>query len=169
MKIAGLPPDLDSFLSYESGDDLGMVLRSHLALEVVLNRIFDEATPAASHDLDRLSFMLKVDVSIALRKVDAYSRPSFAIVNRIRNRFAHDLDAKITDAEADELVNSFPPDLWDAGIFRRSYFAALKGDAHAKVAFGCAVLYVLLIIAAGDIRRWADGWRNESEGDTETA
>ena len=46
-KEAGVP-DLESFSRFVDGDDLSMTLRSHLALEVILNSVLERVGPKGS-------------------------------------------------------------------------------------------------------------------------
>ncbi len=97
MNAAASIPDLDAFLRFSRDDDLGMVLRSHLAVEAVLNATLKSAAPELN-ELDRLRFLQKVDVCIALGRFGMHLRRPFEIANKIRNRFAHSLSAQLTDA-----------------------------------------------------------------------
>jgi len=55
---------------------------------------------ALTEELDSLRFPQRVDLGIALGKLDIESRPAWMKINAIRNRFVHDLHAKITNKEA---------------------------------------------------------------------
>ena len=102
--------DSESFYRYvNSTDELTLVVRGHLSLEAVLNHVLDRARPRGlTEEFDSLRFPQRVDLAIALGKLDIESRPAWMKINAIRNRFAHDLDAKITNEEARETLAMLP-------------------------------------------------------------
>jgi hypothetical protein len=56
-------PTWETFMRFLESDDLGMVLRCHLALEAALNKVIEiRARPHRESELDRLPFVAKVDV-----------------------------------------------------------------------------------------------------------
>lgn len=143
-RSAGVPeadaPTIASFLGFVMGDDLGMVARSHLSLEAGLNQLLSDVAPEGG-ELDRLPFLAKVDVCIALRRVLPELRPAFLVVNRIRNRFAHDLHASATEIDALNLMAAIPARFKEAG----SEVLAVAGQPRHRLAFGLLVLYLCII------------------------
>lgn len=133
-------PTIADFVWFVTGDDLGMVVRSHLGLEVGLNQLLSDVAPEGS-ELDRLPFLAKVDVCIALRRVSPELRPAFVIVNRIRNRFAHSLHASVTEIDAQNLMAAIPATFKEAGL---PILRVAERPTH-KVAFGFLVLYLSTI------------------------
>jgi hypothetical protein len=100
--------DSQRFFEYiNSADELTLVVRGHLSLEAALNLIIETALPRPL-DLEGLRFSQKVDLAIALGRIDPGSRAAWAKVNAIRNRFAHDLDAAVTKREAREALELLP-------------------------------------------------------------
>lgn len=75
-------PSLDRFLQFVDGDDLGMVLRSHLALEVALNMVIASSSPDGLGGIERLPFMSKVDVVVLLGKLPPDTRRSFVVAKQ---------------------------------------------------------------------------------------
>ena len=56
-------PSWETFISFVFTDDLSMILRCHLSLEVALNKVIEvRAKPHPTSELDRLPFMAKVDL-----------------------------------------------------------------------------------------------------------
>jgi hypothetical protein len=97
-------PSWEMFIGFVTGDDLSLILRCHLGLEAMLNKVIeDRAHAAEGNELDRLPFMAKVDVCIALGAIPPVKRPAWAIANKIRNEFAHNLEAELTAAQAADL------------------------------------------------------------------
>lgn len=133
-------PDIATFVGFVDGDDLSMVLRSHLALETVLNGVLGRVGPNGN-ELDRIPFMAKVDVAIALGSLDPSLRAGFQKGNGIRNRFAHDLGVTLAETDATDFIGSFDVSVWDGFMFR-SYQAALGEPPHGRVAFAFATLFV---------------------------
>lgn len=136
------PPNLDRFLQFIAGDDLGLVLRSHLALEVTLNAVIESESESSIRDLERVGFMAKVDEATRLGRLPADARPSFVVANKIRNDFAHRLDARITEERATEFLASFEPTQWDGFMFR-AHQAAVAGTPRDRVGFCYATLFII--------------------------
>jgi hypothetical protein len=118
--------DSERFYQFVNSDDeLTLVVRGHLSLEAVLNLILDRALPRGlGEELDSLRFPQRVDLALALGKLDTESRPVWMKINAIRNRFAHDFDAKITQAEARDTLGMLPawwvpPPCWPRKAARR--------------------------------------------------
>lgn len=60
-------PSWETFVAFVFADDLSMILRCHLSLEVALNKVIEvRAQPHPTSELDRLPFMAKVDLCIAI-------------------------------------------------------------------------------------------------------
>ena len=57
-------------------------------------------------DLTRLGFPLKVDLAIALRLLLPEEKPAYIVLNKLRNRLAHDLDVEIGRTEEIELFHA---------------------------------------------------------------
>ena len=57
-------------------------------------------------DLTRLGFPLKVDLAIALRLLLLEEKPAYIVLNKLRNRLAHDLDVEIGRTEEIELFHA---------------------------------------------------------------
>ena len=89
-------------------DDLGLILRAHLYLEAVLTELIQERlNEPDSLDLERLNFATKVDLAIALAVIHHSEKAPLAFLNKLRNRFAHHLDARLTEQDERQFVNSF--------------------------------------------------------------
>jgi hypothetical protein len=96
---------------------------------IILNAIIESVSPSGLRDIERVGFMAKVDVVTLLGKLPPDVRLSFAVANKIRNDFAHHLDATITDERAAEFLASFHPTQWDGFMFR-AYQAALAPSSR---------------------------------------
>lgn len=136
------PPNLDRFLQFIAGDDLGLVVRSHLALEVALNAVIESASRSSIRDVERVGFMAKVDEVTRLGRLPADARPCFVVANKIRNDFAHRLDAQITEERSAEFLASFDPTQWDGFMFR-AHQAAVAGTPRDRVGFCYATLFII--------------------------
>lgn len=111
-------------------DDVTMVIRGHLVMESFLNRLLALTAPAACDELDRLRFPQKLDVLIALEAIPVDARPSWRYVNGLRNRFAHDLDAELTQNDADDLLNCMPAPMRDEIKSQRKELDRRGWDGH---------------------------------------
>jgi hypothetical protein len=141
-------PTLEAFLDLSQSEDMVIVVRSHAALEVVINNALASVVPETRSDLSRLPFMTRVDIAIAFGKVPDWMRESFVQANQLRNRFAHRLDEKVTKQDATRLLGTFTPDVWD-GLMFRSYRAALKDTPARQVAFAYATMFIYCSMTAG--------------------
>ena len=90
-------------------DKLAAVIRAHIYIESTLNLIIEEylVEPSAL-DLDRLNFSTKVDLLLALGALHHGLKQPLQMVNRFRNRFAHNINAQLTELDARQFFNSFP-------------------------------------------------------------
>ena len=128
------------------------MLRSHLALEYCLNLTIKKASPRGVGELDRLPFMAKVDVCSLVKALPATYRPMWIAANRVRNRFAHDLHASITQRDADDFLATIPriySDLQPAAVSR--LLASAQTPRH-QVALCFFILFTAALSAAGIAR-----------------
>jgi hypothetical protein len=84
-------------------DDVGLVIRGHLGLENALNTLLEVGLPKGLSNLDNLRFPARVDLAIVTGLMDPTARTAWLLVNELRNRVAHDLDATLDEAEATKL------------------------------------------------------------------
>lgn len=75
----------------------GRILKCHLVLEHYLGRHLTEAMGLVNIDSARLSFYQKAALLPSEFSAVALVKPGILEVNRIRNRFAHNLDARIDE------------------------------------------------------------------------
>jgi hypothetical protein len=91
-----------------STDDLALVIRAHQCIEAALDNLVIESLPYRHDGLVRaLQFVLKVDLAIGLLVLDVEERPALLAVNKIRNKFAHELIDSISKDDVDTLVRTF--------------------------------------------------------------
>ena len=145
-------PTFAQFLRFIQGDDLGLVLRSHLALEYCLNLTLKKASPRGVSEFDRLPFMAKVDVCSLVRAVPATYRPMWAAANKVRNRFAHDLYASITQRDADDFVAAIPRIYFDLQHAAVSDLLASAQTPRHQVALCYFIMFTVALSAAGVAR-----------------
>jgi hypothetical protein len=87
-----------------------MVVRTHQCIEIALDRLLNEALPYKHPKLvARLSFSFKIDLGIGLFATLNESRAALLNLNQIRNFFAHDLTASLSEAQMRELINTLSP------------------------------------------------------------
>lgn len=125
--------------SVHSRDDLTLVVRGHLCLEAVLNLLIAHAIPEGLDHLEALTFAGRVDLAIALDQVPIELRDAWLGVNKIRNRFAHDLDAKLDAAAIDALYPICPPE--DSWVRISGAPPRPGATAHARLAYVIAMLW----------------------------
>ena len=87
-------------------DDVGVVIRGHLGLENALNTLLEVGLPRGLSNLDNLRFPARVDLAIATGLIEPAARTAWLLVNELRNRVAHDLDATLDEALAGQLESA---------------------------------------------------------------
>jgi hypothetical protein len=109
-KRTRVPTSKDAFLVANAGDDLAVVVRGHIVCEaLLLHIIIAKSRPGLT--FDTLNLTERADVAIALGALPYEDRAPFQHLNTLRNRFAHDLDSKLTQEDAKRLRSSFSPRL----------------------------------------------------------
>ena len=84
-------------------DELGRVLKCHLVIEHYLTTYLSNHYGIDDIDQIRLSFAQKVKLLPDKGSAVSYVKKGIERVNKIRNRFGHELDAKICNGEINEL------------------------------------------------------------------
>lgn len=91
-----------------------VIIKCHYSIDKILEVALNEVLPQADAiELKRISLLLKVDFLTALGGLNPQTRKLFEIANSIRNKFAHDPFAQITESDTKKthqaLVNHSPP------------------------------------------------------------
>jgi hypothetical protein len=102
-----LQPTNDQFIKIALADDIVVLsIRGHIAIDSALSDVILQALPNPHLlEVERLSFLLKFDLAVALKSMNKNSRPLFQKLNAIRNQFAHQAAAELNDTAAQELKN----------------------------------------------------------------
>jgi hypothetical protein len=87
-------------------DDLGTVIRGHIHFEASILLYLKEVINAPKH-LDNLSFSQRVNLATELGVISKDHKKPLLEMARIRNVFAHNLDAQLTENMCSDLYNSF--------------------------------------------------------------
>lgn len=108
---------------------LTMVLKGHLWVESCLNRALELSFEHPDRvEIDRLPFSAKVNLCLAASAIRKDDAPALRLLNKIRNRMAHDLHSSITDADVRALETSL------AGALADVYAKVRKeGDAPRRL------------------------------------
>ncbi|WP_280760312.1 hypothetical protein [Prescottella agglutinans] len=86
---------------------LEVMLKGHLWLESLLNKTLELTfTDPSAFDLDRAQFAQKVNLAQALGLIDSGEAASIRLVNKLRNRLAHELSGEPTLNELERLESS---------------------------------------------------------------
>jgi len=118
----------------DNDKEVSLVLQTHLYLESQLNIILSFAFPKFS----RIKEMRFQDKIILLEELN-YNTISekvinkIKIVNKIRNRFAHNLDYQLTDNDAYQLNEEYNPKLESPRQFFVKSIIRLKGYLDATI------------------------------------
>jgi hypothetical protein len=154
MKSLHALPDLEEFAGcIHSHDDLSKIIRGHQCIEAALEHLISEALPYR-HDalIKRLQFTLKVDLAIGLVAIDRDAREGLLALNKIRNRFAHELANSFSREEVDAVMN---------GLSKRQRFIVKDGVNYEEPAerfrVACCAIFFDLITTlkkAQDQKLW---------------
>ncbi|MXR69833.1 hypothetical protein GNT65_14315 [Shewanella sp. JBTF-M18] len=88
-------------------DDLQIVMRCHLVIEHYLVRIIELKLPKSDEfSIDRINFRQKVELAIALEGIFKEQKGLLLYINKLRNKYAHDMDKEITDIEIKEMESA---------------------------------------------------------------
>ena len=105
-----IPTSKDFLAVANAGDDLAVVVRGHVVCEaLLLHIILAKCRPGLT--FDTLNLNEKVDVAIALDALSYEDRAPLQHLSALRNRFAHDMDSRLSREDAARLRSSFPPQL----------------------------------------------------------
>jgi hypothetical protein len=121
-------------------DDVGVVIRGHLGLENALNTLLEVGLPKGLSNLDNLRFPARVDLAIATGLLDPEGRSAWLLVNELRNRVAHDLDATLDEAVASQLERALAlrPEKTMGFIYRPP---ARKGSPRERIGWAMMSLW----------------------------
>jgi hypothetical protein len=103
--------EVKRFLSQVWNEDtLTVLVRTHLHAEAKLIRLLQQCRPnPKALKIDRMTFARKLELGSAQKLITQPVTVQVAMLNKLRNRFAHNLDAEIVKADVDALLQSFVP------------------------------------------------------------
>jgi hypothetical protein len=132
-------------------DPLGAVVRGHLYVESLLITLIEEAllNPEAI-DLARLNFPLKMDLAVALGLVNPDDAPAFLFLNRLRNRFAHNVEATVSSEDEKAFLAAMSPRLQHMLPGREQPQGEVEGELWNRLLL---VLYVSLYHQLSEIKK----------------
>jgi hypothetical protein len=92
---------------FEPESSFEILLRGHLWIESLINRILEvHIVDAKALDLDRATFRQKVDIAQAFGFISPQDGAALRVLNRLRNKLAHNLKAEPNDEGIQELVST---------------------------------------------------------------
>lgn len=101
--------DLERLVGRLKGEQWQQVLQAHLYFDHVITALLvEELKNPDAIDLKRMGFAHKLQLVHALGLMPPDLVPVVSVVNKIRNRLAHDLEASIGQDEVAQLKNSLP-------------------------------------------------------------
>jgi len=157
MDQYGVQQELEELEKILGGiDTLGLVIRGHIYLEQVLKQFLELAHPRDAKNLH--GFANHIDLALASGLKAQYKAP-LQNINRLRNKFAHQLDTELSRAAVTSLYQSFSDE--DSKVVDE-LFTNLKatfgwphecfGDLDPKDAFSFLVITLWAILRAAAIR-----------------
>lgn len=101
--------DIDKLVSRLKGEKWQQVLQAHLYFDHVVSALLtEELKNPNAIDTKRMGFSQKLQLVHAFGLMPEDLVPVVSIVNKIRNRLAHDLEASIGDDELVQIKSSLP-------------------------------------------------------------
>lgn len=99
-------PHIENYFKESASSLLGEVLYYHLTLEALLTELIRSSGDAPSERiLDRMTFKKKADECFRMGKLTSSMHGAVSELNKVRNRYAHELGYKITFEEVLALAN----------------------------------------------------------------
>jgi len=86
-------------------DELGRILKCHLLVEHYLDRYLREQIGLQHLDEARLTFIQKARLIPSAGVAASFVKPSICHFNSIRNKFSHNLDAKVSESDLGPMNN----------------------------------------------------------------
>jgi hypothetical protein len=104
-----LPFDIHTLFEHlNSKDHLALIIRAHLYVESILIRQIEAALAKKERfDCAKLTFPNEVNLAVAMGRVDEADRTALIELNRLRNKFAHNLGTTLDEEDEAKLYNSF--------------------------------------------------------------
>ncbi|HLK87313.1 MAG TPA: hypothetical protein VKT27_12480 [Candidatus Binataceae bacterium] len=131
-------------------DTLTVLIRTHLHAEAKLIRLFEKCLPnPKALNIDRMTFARKVELASALRLVTDSTVAQLLLLNKLRNRFAHKLDAEIAKADVDAFLKSFSPAFQERLKVGAAQAANLKKVIDEQSLLGLRLRVCLIATDAG--------------------
>lgn len=94
----------------DASEPLEVIVRGHLWIEASLNALINrKATSPDELSIARLTFAQKVAVALAFGALRPELAAPIRKINKLRNRFAHDLDTTITETDQREVIAACGP------------------------------------------------------------
>jgi len=121
----------DSFTQALLGEDeLGVVIRSQIHVEVKLNQLLVALAKNPSQiDRMQLDYFQRVNLAVVLGLDPAHAAPLLAL-GTLRNAFAHRLETRLTKDRVDNLYKTFAPE--DRVIVQASFKRTLEQGVGEK-------------------------------------
>jgi hypothetical protein len=99
----------DFDLDISRDDDVGLVIKAHLHIEHQLMEFIELHMPFKERcDWQRISFAGKVELALAFGLREELRKP-LALVGKLRNDFAHNLNARLEEFDSLAMFNGLPP------------------------------------------------------------
>ena len=106
---------------FEPESSFEILLRGHLWIESLLNNVLEvHMVDTKALDLDRATFRQKVDIAQAFGFIEPGDGAAFRVLNRLRNKLAHNLKAEPGEEDIRELVTTL------AGAAKAVFDAVMK-------------------------------------------
>ncbi|MGG0592512.1 hypothetical protein ABEY80_22005 [Priestia megaterium] len=105
--------DIDKFLEDTNGEnDFVVVLRGHLYIEHEIGELlkFRLVEPDLVFN-DRFMFANKLTWAVAIGMLPKDAMSAYVALNKIRNKYAHKLDAKLTEKDFNDLISGFDAEI----------------------------------------------------------
>lgn len=103
-----LPFDIPTLVDHLNiKDPLAIVIRAHLYLEATLIRQIETVLVKKERfDSATLTFPKKVQLAVALGRLDYADAPALNALNSLRNKFAHKLDTQLQEQDERDIYNA---------------------------------------------------------------
>lgn len=169
--------DSKKLLSYlRSEDPLGFVVRGHLFIEARLTSLIEMAlSKPAALKLVKKTFALKVELAVATGSIDESIGKALLQLNRLRNKFGHDVQYQLSSADCRAIFDVLPRGLQKkcsegGDLLTPTEFKTGTEDTRHALGLTRAVIVALFAYLAAilDARRHAAALRTSPTSPSQT-
>jgi len=147
-----LERDIDKFFEDTEGEnDFVVVLRAHLYIEHEIGKLLrlGLVEPKLVFN-DRFMFANKLTWAVAIGMLPKDAMSPYVALNKIRNKYAHKLDAKLTEKDFNDMISGFNDDIRELYKEIDLRVGISKGSLEWRIRAAIITLWMHLKLLVGE-------------------